>query len=123
VTFFERIWRESASAFSKRNGEPVALTPYSRTWKTILERSEHALWVWNDKYGPLTREQRDYAADLICHALSKAGAQEAVGDRYAFFHTELTSLLNHEKVHAGFQRRGQALDDQLEVDVFESVPA
>lgn len=123
MSFFDLVWRAAASAFSKRNGSPVALTPYSRTWQTILGRAEHALWLWNDKYGPLTSEQRLYAAELVCHALKKAGEQAADGDRYAFFHTELTALLNHERVHEGFKRREGSDDQTLDIgDVFQAVP-
>lgn len=125
LTVFERIWGAAASVFSKRNGEREPLTPYSRTWKTVVARAEHALWLWNDKYGPLTHEQREYACDLICHALKKAGERAEVGERYAFFHTELDSLLNHERVHEGFRRRAPRVDEEAlaDFDVFAEVGA
>lgn len=127
MTFFERIYAEAAVVFGKRNGEKESLTPHSRTWRTVIERAEHALWLWNENYGPLTLEQREYAADLIVHALGKAGEQAEVGKRYAFFHTELTSLLNHERVQAGFQKRaeerhsGAVLSSLLDEPVFLEV--
>lgn len=126
MTIFDRIWRGAADAFSKTTGEAAPLHPYSRTWVTILERADHAIWLWNDKYGPLNSSQRDYAGDLICHALVKAGKQSNVGDRYAYFHTELTSLLNHERVHAGFEKRADTLPEHVELGLnrlFQGVTA
>lgn len=114
--FYDRVFTEAAETFSVKRGHRHALTPFSRTWRTILERADHALWTWNDKYGPLTREQRAYAAELVCHALTKARAADSAGDHYAHFHTTLTSLLNHETVDAGFKARAER-GDSLAADL------
>ena len=116
MTFYERVWEQAAATFGKRAGHAETLTPYSRTWRMVNERAEHALWLWNDKYGPLNAEQRDYAGQLIASALAYARRNApSVGETYAFFHTQLTHLLNHERVHAGFQSRASnaTLDDAL----------
>lgn len=115
MTLFDRIFREAASTFSKRNGHRQALTPFSKTWTTVIERADHAIWVWNDKYGPLNAKQREYAGDLIAHALQTAGKQPKPGDHYAFFHTTLDSLLNHERVHTGFKSREEGVEVEGEV--------
>lgn len=114
LTLFDRIFREAASTFSKRNGHASGLTPFSRTWQTVIERADHAIWVWNDKYGPLNAAQREYAGDLICDALRKGGAAPTPGDHYAYFHQRLTTLLNHESVHAGFRRREEDVEEMPE---------
>lgn len=116
MTVFERIYREAASTFSKREGHGEPLSPYSRTWATVIGRAEHALWMWNEKYGPLSPAQRDYAVHLICDSLKKAREGATAGDHYAFFHQRLTTLLNHETVHEGFRRRGATYESVAELD-------
>jgi hypothetical protein len=125
---FEAIWAEAAIVFGKRNGAAESLTPFSRTWKQILGRSEHALWTWNEKYGPLNAPQREYATSLIVHSLKKASEAPSLGMRYAFFNAKLTGLLNHETVHAGFQSRkdeakADAQYDSLMYGLYEEVAA
>ena len=116
MTFSEAVFTEAAKTFGKRAGHAETLTPYSRTWRTVIERAEHALWLWNDKYGPLSPKQRQYASELVCSALTYAREKAPnVGQTYAFFHTQLTHLLNHERVHQGFQQRAElvAADESL----------
>ena len=121
MTFFEAVWKEAASTFAKRRGFPEALTPHGRTWKTVCARAEHALWVWNDKYGPLNIEQREYAGALVCHALRRAReTAPSVGETYAYFHTSLTHLLNHERVHHGFTSRSNR--GELDAALLDSLP-
>jgi len=127
MTFFEAVWAEAAIVFGKRNGEPESLTPFSRTWKQVVGRAEHALWMWNEKYGPLNPKQRAYAAELVCHALRQALEAPDRSGRYAFFNATLTRSLNHERVHDGFRSRedadiqGEASD--LADDLFLGVAA
>lgn len=124
MTLYERIWREAAETFGKNRGHGNPLTPYTRTWRQVIDRAEHALWLWNDKYGPLTAKQREYAGDLICHALVAAREAPDPGSVYAYFNTRLTEMLNHERAHQGFrarentdpERRDNAL---LDLDVFQ----
>ena len=81
--------------------------------------------MWDGKYGPLNAEQWDYAGEIVCHALAKAGERQDVGERYAWFEQELTTLTSHDKVHAGFRSRATE-DDGAFVDglgeVYEAVP-
>jgi hypothetical protein len=124
VTFFEIVWAEAAIVFGKKNGEPESLTPFSRTWKQIVGRAEHALWLWNDKYGPLNAEQRVYAAQLVTHALRQALLTQVRSERYAYFNATLTRLLNHETVHAGFQSRKDSTPEiDVVGDLYEAVAA
>lgn len=113
--FYERVWNAAADTFGKKRGHKNPLTPYTRTWRLVLSRADHALWVWNDKYGPLTPAQRDYAAELVEHALVKAQEAPDCNAVYAFFNAKLTRLLNHEKVDAGFKQRAHEgeLDEEL----------
>ena len=120
MTLYERIWREAAETFGKNRGQENPLTPYTRTWRQIIDRAEHALWLWNDKYGPLTVKQRGYAGDLICHALVAAREAPDPGSVYAYFNTRLTSMLNHEVVDLGFKVRADRRDEGvLDLDVFQ----
>jgi len=73
----------------------------------VIKRAEHAIWMWNEKYGPLSPRQVEYVGDLIVHALKRAGDAPSDGEKYAYFHTQLTSLLNHERVDAGFDQRAE----------------
>lgn len=117
---FDRVYREAAETFGKKRGHRNPLTPYTRTWKLVLSRSEHALWVWNDKYGPLNASQREYAEELLAYALTEARSAPDCNSTYAFFNATLTRLLNHETVDAGFKRREEsdegALADVIDLD-------
>jgi hypothetical protein len=123
MTFYEVVWAEAAIVFGKKNGEPESLTPFSRTWKQVVGRAEHALWLWNDKYGPLNADQRLYAAQLVTHALRQALLTQVRSERYAFFNATLTRLLNHETVHAGFRARREETRPPDYFDVYEEVAA
>jgi len=122
MTFSERVYAGAAEAFGKRRGHQQSLSPHSNTWRTVIGRAEHALWRWNDAYGPLNEAQRSYAADLVCYALAHAARNAPnVAQTYAFFHTELTHLLNHERVQAGFLTRASEREDILLDAVLEVV--
>ena len=94
--------------------------PASRSHKSLSRRVEHALRVWAEKYGPLTPDQADYADHVLAAALRSA-AKEAAGDRsklFAFAQAQIGRVVNHERVHEGFQRR----TERVEVgDVLEGV--
>jgi len=109
VTFSEAVWQAAADTFGKKRGHANPLTPYTRTWRLVIERAEHALWVWNDKFGPLTPSQRQYATDLIVYSLKKAQEAPDCNAVYAHFITTLVSLINHERTDAGFERRREEL--------------
>lgn len=113
MTLFDAIFAEAAITFGKRRGHAETLTTYSTTWKTVGERADHAIWMWNDKYGPLNAGQRDYACKLVVSALRYARTHApSVGQTYAFFHTQLTHLLNHERVHHGFLSRASTAEEE-----------
>ena len=99
MTFSVTVWDAAAACFPK-------LTPYGKTWKTVISRAEHALRLWNESYGPLNADQWAYAGSLIAYSLSVAKRDAPdYSARYAYFHTSLTGLLNHETVAEGFKRR------------------
>lgn len=106
-SFYDQVYRAAADTFGKKRGHKNPLTPYTRTWAMVLGRAEHALWVWNDKFGPLNPHQRGYAALLVVHCLQKAQAAPDCNSTYAYFNASLTRLLNHETVDAGFKSRGE----------------
>lgn len=124
MTFFEEVWETAAIVFGKKNGEAESLTPFSKTWKQIVGRAEHALWMWNDKYGPLNQRQREHAAVLVCYALRQALDAPDRSGRYAYFNATLTRLLNHETVHAGFlSRQDEVPESDLTADLYGAVAA
>lgn len=114
---FVQLWDAAALAFGKEAGGSKSLTPFSRTWHSILERYEHALWHWNDAYGPLTVEQREYAVQLFTSAIEHAAKAPSYGLRYAYFFSGITSLMNHETVQAGMRRRGAQAELAVELDL------
>lgn len=118
-----RVMRCAAGVFSKaKTGS--ALSPFSDTWTRIAVYSEHAIWLWNDKYGPLNHDQREYAVELLCHALKDADKAPSVDQRYAFFHSAVTRMLNHERVDSGMKQRATRGEPILDFDeVFQAVPA
>ena len=125
MTFFEKVWREAAETFGKQRGFKNPLSPYTRTWRLVVDRAEHALRVWDEKYGPLNRKQWDYAGDLVAYSLKQARTAPDCNAAYAFFNTTLTSLLNHERTDEGFTRRADSLDDTLGsvIGDFAEIPA
>lgn len=108
MSVFGRVWTEAADTFGVKRGCKEPLSPYGRTWGTILDRSEHAILVWGQKFGPLSPAQWTYCADLICHSLAYARKAPSPAERYAYFHTQLTHLLNHETTQEGFEKRAVA---------------
>lgn len=123
MTFSERVYTGAADAFGRRLGHPRSLSPHSSTWRMVIARAEHALWRWNDQFGPLNAGQREYAAELVCFALTRA-ARDAptLQQTYAFFQTELTRLLNHERVQAGFLARATEREDVVLDAILQIVP-
>jgi hypothetical protein len=107
MSFYGEVWAAAAETFGQKRGHKNPLTPYTRTWKIILQRAEHALWVWNDKYGPLNGSQREYATTLVVHSLTRAREAPDCNSTYAYFNATLTRLLNHETVDAGFKSRDE----------------
>jgi hypothetical protein len=105
TSLFDRIWRVAAETFSKGRGHDESLNPYRDDWRKILARVEHAIFLWNDKYGPLNHAQREYAGDIVCYALVNAREAPTPSERYAWFNRALTGSLNHERVDAGFKQR------------------
>jgi hypothetical protein len=118
---FGLVWKEAAETFSKRNGHRESLTPFGRTWDQVLSRCEHALRVWDGKYGPLNDAQWDYCAELFVHALKYARSANTPGQMYAYFNTQLTHLLNHEQVAQGFQSRAtRDVEESAVLDLLEA---
>lgn len=99
---------------------PVALTdavrqvfgPGSRTFTAISRRCQHAYRVWEEKYGPWTPEQAQYAENLVVAAVTRSSGVRA--HCYAAF----DAAVHHETVDAGFKRRGaeRSLDIDRELE-------
>lgn len=91
--------------------------PESRTYKGLDKRICHTISVWRNRYGPLSVEQEKYVAELLVAAVTKA-ASEAGTDKkklYPFLHSNISYLVNHETVHAGFQKRAAQLVDVTDI--------
>ena len=89
--------------------------PTSRTFQSLSRRAQHALRVWNERYGPFTQEQAEYADSVLAAALRTA-ARDAAGDRsklFRFAQAQIGRMVNHETVHAGFLRRQNLVPVQL----------
>lgn len=86
--------------------------PGSRTFGAISRRCAHAYRVWEEKYGPWSPEQAQYAQDLVVAAVTRSGGERA--RCYAAFDRSV----HHETVDAGFKRRSVAstlnLADELD---------
>jgi hypothetical protein len=100
VSITQDIWVVAREAF----GNDVF-----KAWPQICERWEHALWEWNDRFGPLNRDQREYASQLCRYSLAFAGETKDA-HRYARFHSRLAFYLNHERVAAKFKALSQPID-------------
>lgn len=86
--------------------------PASRAHKSLSRRVQHALRVWAEKYGPLTPDQYEYA-DTVLEAALRSAAKEAAGDRsklFAYAQAQIGRVVNHERVHEGFQRRAETVE-------------
>lgn len=95
MSLTQTIWKAAYAAFGKE---------VYKAWPQLCERWEHALWVWNDAYGPLCPAQREFAAERIVSAL-KWAADHPADQRYARFNASLSHWLNHERTQAGFKSR------------------
>lgn len=73
-----------------------------RTFRVLDARVKHACRVWDDKYGPWTPEQAEYAADLLASAFV---APRIEGNPYASVLSRLDRIVHHDRVHQGFLRR------------------
>lgn len=96
VTIHERIWKMAQAAFGK---------DVFKLWVRIEAEADHSIWLWNDKYGPLTFSQREYAADIICRALARAREVGETGHKIALYKTLLRTAKNHENIDLGFKAR------------------
>jgi hypothetical protein len=82
--------------------------PDSKTFQSLDRRVQHALAVWESKYGPFTPAQDQYAGRVLAWAI-REGAREARSDPgclYPYVLNQLAKVVNHEKVDAGMKRRG-----------------
>lgn len=107
------LWPDGVMEAVAEHVSPSVWNAESRTYKSLDRRIRWATSVWVDRYGPLTKDQREYMSELLIAAVKKA-ATESGGDKrklYPFLHTNISYLVNHETVHAGFQRRAAALVD------------
>lgn len=84
----------------------------------------HAQTVWNRKYGPLNPAQEQYLSSVLCGAIRSGHADHSgavtSGDRVRavvpFVLAKLDKVVNHEIVHAGFQKRQVVVDMRAELD-------
>lgn len=107
------LWPDSVMELVAVLVSPSVWNPESRTYKSLDKRIQHAMAAWRRRYGPLTLAQEDYMAELLCYGVNKA-VREAGGDKrklYAYMQHEISMLVNDEKVHRGFLRRGPKLVD------------
>lgn len=93
----EEIWEAADKAF----GRPEVF----KAWPMICRKWEHALWHWNEQFGPLSPKQRDYFVEIVVSCLVWAGCKPQA-QRYASYQASLMAKLNHERVRAGFISRG-----------------
>jgi hypothetical protein len=104
----EEIWDAADKCF----GRPEVF----KAWPMVCKKWEHALWHWNDQFGPLNQKQRDYFVEVVISCLVWAGTQQEVQRRYASYQASLMAKLNHERVRDGFQMRGSAPDPVMLTD-------
>ena len=75
----------------------------SRTRLTLARRVAHAYSVWREKYGSLNAEQETYADDVLASCVLRSeGAERPIAA--ALYNID--QVINHERVHEGFKRRG-----------------
>lgn len=107
------LWPDSVMSLVAELVSPSVWNPESRTYKSLDKRIQHAMAAWRGRYGPLTLAQEDYMAELLCYGVNRA-VREAAGDKrklYAYMQNGISMLVNDEKVHQGFLRRGPKLVD------------
>jgi len=75
----------------------------SRTRKTLARRCSHALAVWREKYGSLNAKQETYADEVLASCVLRA---EDADNRFAAVQHNIAQVINHERVHEGFKKRG-----------------
>ncbi len=84
----------------------------SRTYQALAKRVEHALRVWDEKYGPMNGRQELYADDVLSWALRQA-QRDAGGDRkklWPYAQAGIGRIIQHETVHEGFVVRAEYVD-------------
>ena len=77
--------------------------PDSRTRKTLARRVNHAFKVWREKYGSLNADQEGYADDVLASCILRS---ESADRPIAAALYNIDQVINHERVHEGFKRRG-----------------
>lgn len=82
--------------------------------KALSRRISFAYAVWNDKYGPLSPEQEEYAAEVLAAAIRSGGKAAKGAAPYALVYSRLLDAVNHETVHGGFQKRSGAVQRDLQ---------
>ncbi len=76
-------------------------------WPGVIREAEYALWVvWNERFGPLTSHQREYAVRLIVRALIKA---QAAPNPIAAYYTYLRAFYTHEDVCRKMKEYGDSV--------------
>jgi hypothetical protein len=100
----DEIWKEADRCF----GRPEVF----KAWPMICRKWEHALWHWNDQFGPLNPDQRAYFIEVVGSCLRWA-ARKPAEQRYASYQASLMAKLNHEAIRSGFERRASASSADL----------
>jgi hypothetical protein len=86
-------------------------SPTSRTRKTLARRVGHAFTVWREKYGSLNASQEGYADEVLASCVLRA---EGADNRFAAVQHNIAQVVNHERVHEGFKRRGGLREAEIE---------
>jgi hypothetical protein len=76
-----------------------------RTFDAVTRRVRFSYRVWQDKYGPWTPEQGEYAEELCLWAIRQASKGTTPGHSRALVYTAFDRIRNHENTDAGFKRR------------------
>lgn len=101
------LWPEGVMDAVAKHVSPSVHNPESRTFKSLDRRIAWAVGTWMERYGPMTDAQRSYMATILIWAVRNT-AREAGGDKrrmYSHLLTEISSLVNHDTVAAGFKSR------------------
>lgn len=101
------LWPEGVMEAVAEYVSPSVYNPESRTFKSLDKRIAWAVSVWQERHGPMTDDQRQYMADILIWAL-RTTSKEAGEDKrklYSFALTAISSLVNDDRVAAGFKRR------------------
>lgn len=111
------LWPEGVMDVAAELFSASVYNPESRTFKSLDRRIAWVVGTWMDRHGPMTDSQRSYMAELLIWALRKA-AKDAAGDKrklYSYALTQISGLINEERVHEGFKRRAAAQADVREL--------